>query len=500
MERGIRLRVFFIAAFGLSFLCLLISNVFYLYKEQEIKSYLSRTNSWVAWQIEKEHLRFLGAVDELSIEATDAAHENALLYFDLLLSRFPVALNGTESAFLRDDPEALETVLSLRDAVLGLETAIFNVDPANREALLRVREQVHSALGPFADDLSRLTASFSTGRRAQELFDQVFRNQRISLYLTVGLLVTATTILGFLVVEVLRRRRYAAEQEQLYRRAEAASAAKSAFLANMSHELRTPLNAVIGFSEIMRSEAFGPVGSKRYHSYLGDIHQAGNHLLNVVNAVLDIAKLERSEINLDEGRFLIDEVLDFAVSVHEPHRVREEKQFDVQRGVDDDTTIEICGDLQMFRQILLNILSNAVKFTPAHGCIGIICIVRTDRLEIRVEDDGPGIDRRDRRRVFDPFFQADQSWTRSHQGAGLGLPIARGFAREHGGDLWLESEPGEGTTAVLTLPRDRISLVPNPRVARAGHRPVPGVDSEAVDPVTPDRVTADQVTPDRAAG
>jgi len=470
MERWIKLRVLIISLFGFSFIFLLVSNVYFLYKEQEATSYLSRTNSWVAWQIEKEYMRFLSAIDALSITPTPEAHEQAILHFDLLLSRFPAVLNGPESAHIRDDPEAMATILSLRDTVIGLESAVFNVDPANGDAVIEVRETVHEALAPFAADLSHLTTSFSTGQRAQALFDQVSFHQRASLFLTVGLLITATVILGFLVVEVLRRRQYAAEQEMLYRRAEAASAAKSTFLANMSHELRTPLNAVIGFSEIMRVETFGPVESPRYRAYLADIHQAGKHLLNVVNAVLDIAKLERSEIRMNEGCFLIDEVLDFAVSVHEPHRVRDDKQIVVDRGIGDDSTIEITGDLQMIRQILLNILNNAVKFTPAGGCISISCTVTDSWLEIRVNDQGPGIDRRDRRRVFDPFYQTDQSWARSHQGTGLGLPIARGFAREHGGDLWLESEPGEGTTAVLTLPRSRVSIVPNPRfTAEHGH-------------------------------
>ncbi len=240
---------------------------------------------------------------------------------------------------------------------------------------------------------------------------------------------------------------------ELKGQAESASHAKSAFLANMSHELRTPLNAIIGFSQIVRDEMFGPIGNPRYKSYLGDIESSGQHLLGIINDILDIAKIEANRMTLsrewvDPAAFINEAV---AVTCGHPRALG--VAIDVEQA---DAGATVFADARMMRQTLINLLSNAVK----HSLPGAPVKVRTalaagGRLRIEVIDQGAGIPPEMLEKVFEAFEQADNTFAREKQGTGLGLALVRAFVGAHGGKVWLESRPGEGTTAIVELPSAR---------------------------------------------
>ena len=235
--------------------------------------------------------------------------------------------------------------------------------------------------------------------------------------------------------------------------AESASHAKSAFLANMSHELRTPLNAIIGFSQIIRDEMFGPIGSPRYKDYLGDIESSGQHLLGIINDILDIAKIEANRMTLRREWVDPSEFIEEAVNVSRGHPRAMGVAIEVERP---ETPVSVFADARMMRQTLINLLSNAIKHTLPGTPIRVrVGVVPVGRLRIEVIDQGAGIPAHMLDKVFDAFEQADNTFAREKQGTGLGLSLVRAFVGAHGGKVWLESAPGEGTRAILELPGAR---------------------------------------------
>jgi len=228
---------------------------------------------------------------------------------------------------------------------------------------------------------------------------------------------------------------------------------QAALLNSISHELRTPLNAIIGFSQIVRDEMFGPVGSPRYKDYMIDIEGSGQHLLGIINDILDIAKIEANRMTLtrewiDPASFIAEAA---AVTRGQPRAMG--VAIEVEQG---PTGAVVYADARMMRQTLINLLSNAVK----HSLPGTPVLIRTHvtaggRLRLEVVDQGAGIPQDMLEKVFDAFEQADNSFAREKQGTGLGLALVRAFVRAHGGRVWLESAPGEGTTAIIELPGAR---------------------------------------------
>jgi two-component system cell cycle sensor histidine kinase PleC len=245
--------------------------------------------------------------------------------------------------------------------------------------------------------------------------------------------------------------------------AELANRAKTKFLANMSHELRTPLNAIIGFSEIMRQEMFGPIGSERYIEYTKDIHDSGRHLLSVIDDILDISKIEAGRYAIEEGEIDFRAVLHWSV---EMMRARtSEKSQTVSLHLPDDMP-DLRADQRAMRQVMLNLLSNAAKFTPVGGAITIsVSLTATGDLSLSVNDTGIGIPSNKLREVLEPFGQVDDATSRQHGGTGLGLPITKSLIEMHGGEFHLESELGTGTTATMVMPNWR--LVYNERMEKA---------------------------------
>ena len=229
--------------------------------------------------------------------------------------------------------------------------------------------------------------------------------------------------------------------------AESANQAKSRFLAQVSHELRTPLNAVLGFSDVMRSQLFGPLGHDRYVSYANDIYAAGNHLLQVIGQILDLARVEAGRMPIEPQRNsltqLVEESLKLVTTQAEAARIR----------IDADITdLPLWADRRLAKQALVNILGNAIKFTPPRGSIRIQASVAADTTIIAIADTGPGMTESEIATALEPFGRVDSTLRRSQEGTGLGLPLVKSFLDLHGGKLEIESEKGVGTVVRLLFP------------------------------------------------
>jgi signal transduction histidine kinase len=240
--------------------------------------------------------------------------------------------------------------------------------------------------------------------------------------------------------------------------AEAANRTKSEFLANMSHELRTPLNAVIGFSEMIKIEMFGPVG-ERYRSYAADIYNSGSHLLGLINEILDLSKLEAGQFELYEEDVDLTGAVEACLHLVEP-QARKSK-IRISTALDPKVRVIRADDRRM-RQILINLLSNAVKFTPEGGQVHVSSALKNDGLAIEVSDTGIGIAAENMAKVMTSFGQVESKVTRKYEGSGLGLPLAKHLVELHGGTLTIQSQVDVGTTVTVMLPSNRIVLLDPP--------------------------------------
>ena len=253
------------------------------------------------------------------------------------------------------------------------------------------------------------------------------------------------------------------ELGRLYLQLESASRHKSEFLANMSHELRTPLNAIIGFSQVLQQQMFGKVNDKQAE-YLDDVLSSGQHLLTLINDILDLSKVEAGRMELQVSAFSLSEVLENAMAMVRERGTREGVTLSTEI---DDSVREIEGDERKVKQILFNLLSNAVKFTPAGGRVTLATNLVHGRVEISVRDTGVGISTEDQIQIFDEFFQVGRE--NAQEGTGLGLALTKRFVELHGGQIRIESEPGLGSTFTVTLPvrQPKDSGQPAPAIAEA---------------------------------
>jgi signal transduction histidine kinase len=257
-----------------------------------------------------------------------------------------------------------------------------------------------------------------------------------------------------LYLDITDRKRAEDELRQAKEAAESANQSKSQFLANMSHELRTPLNAVLGFSEVMMSEIMGPLGDRRYHEYAKDIHDAGSHLLDIIDDILDMSKIEAGHFDLDA------QWIDVADLVGETLRLigarAREGGLTIVREIEPNLP-PLYADLRSVKQILLNLLGNAVKFTPSGGKVRVAARLLPSRgLALSVSDTGLGIAAQDIPQALKPFGQIERALSRRHGGVGLGLPLSKHLAELHDGTLEIASEPGKGTNVSVYFPPARV--------------------------------------------
>jgi signal transduction histidine kinase len=245
-------------------------------------------------------------------------------------------------------------------------------------------------------------------------------------------------------------------------KAKAADRAKSNFLANMAHELRTPLNAIIGFSEVIKLDQIRM--RENYPEYAGHIHDAGTILLDIINGILDLARIEAGRVLLQEELISLDGLIQSSINTIKP--IAQRKSIELDCRIEEPGTM-IYVDATKFKQMTLNLLSNSIKFTEPRGRIQIASAFhKSGDLVLSIKDTGIGIPPEQIDRIFQPFEQVADHLTREHEGTGLGLPIAKALIELHGGELVLSSQPGAGTTAKLRLPGDRVRSIAAAAVAQ----------------------------------
>jgi signal transduction histidine kinase len=410
---------------------------------------------WNTSQFEVDAARF--GTSFAYMHGTDPAHlpPDVMRRWRALQNRYAVLTAGQVRDELNDNPNAADLLPAIHADMARLTQLLEGADAAplaQRSAIAALLDglQVKAHRLAVVTNTSAGTKDEKARESLAELIDTISA-VRIALGIVLGIGVMT------LFWQQMRLRRLTGELARAKYQAEEASRAKTDFLAHMSHEFRTPLNAIIGFSDLMKAEVFGPVSPPRYKDYVGDIADAGKHLLGLIDKVLDVAKIEAGKLEPRPQPVDIPELLKTCADlVQHPLDAR---QLTLRMQLPDELP-PVVADPQHLRQIMLNLLSNAVKFTMAGGEVSIgaaHCPAKDgtgDSVEIWVNDTGIGIAPADLAKALAPFGQIRTNATTAQQGTGLGLPITKSLAEINGGRFQIESAPGKGTRVSIHFPID----------------------------------------------
>lgn len=421
-----------------------------LKRERSSYLYLISSNNWAASQLQLELERFLSALDRYMIDAPGLDHDTLRTRFDILWSRLPILQTGPETSEFRNVEGSQALLADLGETLASLEPEVMALVDRDVSRYRNIR----SALTRFQAPIHSITVELSSGTRAQALFAQIRESQRVADIYLWSMLGAVLLLVLHLALEVLHSSRQARRENAARRAAEAANRAKACFLAMIGHELRTPLNAIIGFSQIQSAEIFGPMPSK-YREYADDIYISGKHLLCILNQIMDMAKFDAEKIELMEEEFRPELIMEDTLRMMNTKFIQKGLRISMHCG---DANVTLQADPGLFKQIMINILSNAVKFTPCDGSIDVNMAVIDGEFAVAVTDSGPGIPAELQEKVFDPFFQIDQTHARHHDGIGLGLTLVKGLTELHGGQVAITSAPGSGTRIMVRFPAFRVRL------------------------------------------
>jgi signal transduction histidine kinase len=422
---------------------------------------------WISAQarVEFQNLQFslerftrTGAAEDL-----DAIHT----WFDVFWARLDILRNARAVPLLSQLPDYLPMVDRMAKTMHAADPLVAALRPGDKDKTAAAM----AALAPIIPDVQSLLAGANfeadladVQQVAATRHTYVMLLASLSAVLAISLLLIALLFRDIRAQERLLKERAEAiaalrereaELEQASRRAADANQAKSFFLANMSHELRTPLNAILGFSEMLARETFGPLGQPRYQGYATDIHKSASHLLEIINDILTLTRIEAGKLQIDQQPVDIAEVWEFAAGMLKEKI--EEALLRLELRLPENLP-RLSGDNRALRQVAINLLSNAIKFTPAGGSITVCAESGAEGLTVSVADTGVGLSPEDVQRVFTPYVQVANPMVRRNDGVGLGLALVRTLVELHGGQAEIESQPGQGTRVILKFSRERLVL------------------------------------------
>lgn len=442
-------------------LSLVLAAYFYV-QQREYNRFSFQNIVWEGAQFRNEHQAFRAALLEYLNNTPGATEDEVRRRYDILRSRLDLLQTGRASATYMADPD-LSALLTRIDPVVrnweGQLATLFAGNRSSGDAVAMSMRQLDADFSAFAAGVNAIGIRRVDDARERlgGLYNVMIAAGVATWLLVIGFAYALMRQLRASEAAHVEMRAMTADLENARRLAEEASRTKSNFLATMSHELRTPLNAILGFSDIMRQGIFGPIGNARYNDYLDGIVKSGQHLLSLINDVLDMSRIEAGRLELMESQFDIRQAVDHAVDMVSV--TAQGKGVVLERALP-AVLPHLQADERLVRQMLLNLLSNAIKFTPEGGKVEIAAaLLGEGDLAIRVRDTGVGMSDRQLQKVFEPFSQGDSMRAREAGGSGLGLPITKRLIELHDGRIHLASRKSSGTTATLIFPAGRVSAL-----------------------------------------